>query len=165
MVELRIPDNVKLLAKEKVLSMGPKDRERYYSKVILDILKANREGATASEIADSTGFYERTIRDHLEKLEALGEIYSTERGKLTIYYTSGYAEEKPLTVKSKRIDGVYYVITGLKNANGDFIYIQHKEMDEYRALRVKGGIMIAKEDIQDFIKQLHTYTLKEIGKD
>lgn len=164
MLPLRVPDNVKLLNKDKVLEMPPQEREKYYEKVILDVLVANKEGATAPEIAQGTGFHERTIRGHLDKLTARGETYSVKRGAAAFYFARGVTQEKSLIIKSKTKEGLYYVITNLKNADGDFFYIQQKELDEYRALRVRGAIMIAKGDGQDFIKQFHTHMAKEEGK-
>jgi predicted ArsR family transcriptional regulator len=165
MLPLRVPDNVKLIGKERVLKMPPQDREKYYEKVILDILLANREGATAKEIASNTGFAERTIRGHLDKLTARGETYAVSRGGAAFYFARGLSQEKALTIKSKNKEGLYYVITNLKNADGDFFYVQQKELDEYRALRVKGAIMIAKADGQDFIKQFHTHMVKELERE
>ncbi len=156
-----IPPNVKLLAKDSVLKMPPQEREKYYERVILDILIANKEGATAPEIAQSTNFAERTIRGHLDRLTARGEVFTVMRGGATFYFSRGTTQGKSLTIKSKAKEGLYYVVTSLKNLDGDFYYVQQKEIDEYRALRVKGSIMIAKEDGQDFIREFHTHMARE----
>ena len=161
MVTPKIPDTVKLLAKETVLRMPPQERERYYERVINEILIANKQGATASEVSRCTGFAERTIRNHLEILTARGETYVIIRGNTSFYYIRDTIQGEKLTIKSKTRLGVQYIVTDLENFDGKFYYIQQKEMDEYRALRVKGSLMIAKEDGHDFIKQIHTHMSKE----
>ena len=155
-----IPSTVKLLTKERVLKMPPQEREKYYERVILDILIVNKQGATAPEISQSTGFAERTIRGHLDRLTARGEIHSVVRGGASFYFTRGVIQGETLTIKSNIKPGLQYVITNLENIDGEFYYIQQKEIDDYRALRVKGSVMIAKEDGQDFIRQFHAYMAK-----
>lgn len=156
-----IPPTVKLLTKERVLKMPPQEREKYYERVILDILIANKQGATAPEISHSTGFAERTIRGHLDRLTARGETHIITRGGVTFHFARGIIQGEKLTIKSKVKPGLQYVITNLENVDGKFFYIQQKEIDEYRALRVKGSVMVAEEDGQDFIKQFHTHMAKE----
>ena len=156
-----IPPTVKLLTKERVLKMPPQEREKYYERVILDILIANKLGATAPEISQSTGFAERTIRGHLDRLTARGEAHTITRGGVAFYFTRGIIQGETLTIKSKTKQGLQYIITNLENVDGKFYYIQQKEIDEYRALRVKGSVMIAKEDGHDFIKQFHTHMVRE----
>lgn len=130
---------------------------RYYEKVILDILIANKHGASASELAQATKFAERTIRNHLDILVARGEIHAVIRGRLSVYFARGIIQGEKVIVKSKTKPGLQYVITNLENDDGSFYYIQQKEIDEYRALRVNGAIMIAIEDGRYFIQQFHTH--------
>ena len=154
-----MPPTVKLLTKERVLKMPPRERKKYYERVILDFLIANKDGATVSETAQKTGFASRIIRNHLDRLTARGETFVVLRGGTTFYFARGVTAEKSLTIKSKARQGLQYAVTELQNIDGDFYYIQQKEIDEYRALRVKGSIMLAKEDGQDFIKQFHRHML------
>ena len=156
-----LPPTVKLLTKERVLKMPPQERVKYYERVILDILIANKQGATAPEISQSTGFAERTIRGHLDRLTARGEAHTVVRGGASFYFARGVVQGETLIIKSKIKQGLQYVVTDLENIDGEFYYVQQKELDEYRALRVKGSVMIAKEDGQDFIKQFHAHMVRE----
>lgn len=153
----KIPRRTKILEKDTVLKMPPRERVRYYEKVILDILIANAHGASASELAQATKFAERTVRNHLDILIARGEIHAVMRGRLSLYFARGIIQGEKVTVKSKTKPGLQYVITNLENSEGSFYYIQQKETDEYRALRVKGAIMIAREDGRHFIQQFHAH--------
>lgn len=155
--KLHIPDTIKLLPRKTVVKFSPAEKDKYYDQVIVDILNANPTSVSAVEIEKETGFYGRTVRDHLRKLSALGKAYGITRSGVVFYFPSGKMEDDPLTISSKTRDGLFYVTNRLTNQHGKFFYIQQKEMDEYRTLVVKGGILIAAEDIKDFIKQLHTY--------
>lgn len=157
-IQLKIPDSVKLLNKKQTIGLSPREKDKYYDKVIVDILNANPIGVSALEIERATGFYGRTVRDHLEKMVVIGEAYSVTRSGVAFYFPSGTKEDDELTIKSETRDGLFYVVTKISNQRGKFFYIQQKEMDDYRTLTVKGGVMIAEEDVRDFITQFHTYS-------
>ena len=97
----------------------------------------------------------------MDRLTARGEAHTITRGGVAFYFTRGIIQGETLTIKSKTKQGLQYIITNLENVDGKFYYIQQKEIDEYRALRVKGSVMIAEEDGHDFIKQFHTHMVRE----
>ena len=156
-----IPDTVKVVKQENIKSFSPQDRLQYYDKVLVEVLQANPEGLTAPEITDALGFYRTTVKQHLARLVERGQAISFHRGKLTLYYPNGEIVDKPFVIKSKSNEGLQFVVNKLKTKNGLSYYIQQKELDAYRSLRVKGGITISSDDAEDFIKFLHTYVLKE----
>jgi predicted transcriptional regulator len=164
---LRIPDNVKLLEPKQVFTMSPADRDRYYEKVILDILQANPAGVTVGELEENIKFLAKTIRGHLKRLVARGEVTTLTRGNLVIYQPNGQVMGSPAVIESKTKLGTSYVVSRIKDGFGNLsYYIQEKELDEYRTLRVKGGITISRDDMRDFVTALHTLSLKEIeGKE
>ena len=116
---------------------------------------------SAPEIEKKTGFYGRTVRDHLKNLASLGKVDRVARGGVSFYYPVGDLEEKPLIIHSKSKDGLSYAVNRLINRRGRFLYIQQKEMDDYRTLIVKGGILIPEEDVKTFIVKMHTYCAKK----
>jgi hypothetical protein len=155
-----IPESIKVVEEKAIRTLSPQVKTQYYDKVILDILRANADGVTPSEIEEGTGFRGATIRQHLQRLTERGEANSIQKGKLTLYYPNGEIVGKPFTINSKTKDGRQYVITKLEGRDGKSFYIQQRELDAYRSLRVKGGITIDVEDIPDFIKQFHTHTVR-----
>ncbi len=163
---LRIPDNVKLLSPKQAYTLSPSDKDRYYDKVILDLLRANPSGVTVSEFEDATDFMGRTIRSHLKSLVARGEAQAISRGKMSIYQSNGETIDKPTSIESIAKNGTVYVVNPIKDNGGNIsYYIQEKELDAYRTLRVKGGITIQRGDIKKFITELHTMSLKESGQE
>lgn len=155
-----MPETIQLLSRESAVKLSPLEKDKYYDKVIVDILSANPTGVSAVEIEKATGFYGRTVRDHLRKLTALGKAYGITRSGVVFYFPSGKIEDDPLVIPSTTRDGLFYVVNKLVNQRGKFVYIQQKEMDEYRTLVVKGGILIAEEDVKDFITKMHTHCAK-----
>ncbi len=162
--QLQIPDTIKLLPRSTVTKLSPAEKDKYYDKVIEDILNANSTGVSAPEIEKETGFYCRTVRDHLKNLTSLGKADRITRSGVSFYFPVGKLEEKPLTIQSETRDGLFYVVNRLVNQRGKFLYVQQKEMDEYRTLIVKGGILIPEEDVKNFITKMHTYCAKKGGK-
>lgn len=156
-----IPENVKVVDQENIKSFSPQDKVQYYDKVILEVLRANPEGLTAPEISAALVFYAGTVRQHLARLVERGQAISQHRGKLTLYHPNGEVVDKPYVIESQSKDGLQYIISKLRTKEGISYYIQQRELDSYKTLRVKGGITISKDDCKNFIKLLHTYVAKE----
>lgn len=156
-----IPETIKIVQQKDIRSLSPSGKTQYYDTLIVEILRVNPDGVTPSEIQEATGFRGETIRQHLARLVERGEVNSIQKGKLKLFYPNGEIIGKPFVINSKIKDGRQYVITKLEGRDGTSYYVQQRELDAYRSLRVKGGIIIDTEDIRDFIKQLHTHTMKE----
>jgi len=155
LVTIQIP---KVLPVKEVVSMRPQDREHYVEKIILGILEMNPRGVTVSEIARKTSFYRDTVAKHLERLVATREAYSVMRGNVTVYYKNGqvvHATDVKDTTSSDRT----YTFYKLENEDGKFVYIQEKELDEFRSVRVRGGIMIDARYALQFLKELQSFVL------
>jgi hypothetical protein len=160
-LNIRVPDTIKLVSESAIKSFSPQDRLQYYDKVILEVLRANSDGLTAPEVESATGFYRRTVAQHLSRLVERGEATSMQRGKISMYYPNGDVVGKPFVIQSKIRDGRQYVVNKLKGKEGISYYIQLKELDAYRTLKVKGGITVDKEDLEHFIRSISTYGAQE----
>ena len=158
---IRVPETIKVVSEATIKSFSPQDRLQYYDKVIVEVLRANAEGVTSPEVEQATGFYRRTIAQHLSRLVERGEATSIQRGKLTLYYPNGEVLGKPSIFQSKKKEGRQYVVNKLKSKEGISYYIHLKELDAYRTLRVKGGMIIDKDDLEHFIKWINTYGAQE----
>jgi len=155
MVTIQIP---KVLPFKEVITMRPQDREHYIDKIILSILEMNPRGVTISEIVRKTSFYRDTVSKHLERLVATREAYSIVRGNITVYYKNGQVVHAT-DVKDATSPNRTYTFYKLQNEDGEFVYIQEKELDEFRAVKVKGGIMIDARYALQFIRQLESFVL------
>src|SRR5438876_11959327 len=116
--QLRVPDGIKLLSKESLVGLSPKEKDKYYERVIVDLLNANSFGISALEIEKVTGFYNRTVREHLQGLEKIGKVYTITRSGTAYYFPSGEPEDKELVIKSRAREGVFYVINKIANQRG-----------------------------------------------
>jgi len=152
-VVIQVP---KVLPVKEVVSMRPQDREHYVEKIMLNILEMNPRGVTVSEIARKTSFYRDTVAKHLERLVATREAYGVARGNLTVYYKNGQVVHAT-DVKDATSPDRTYTFYKLENEDGKFIYIQEKELDEFRSVKVKGGIMIDARYALQFIKELQNF--------
>ncbi len=155
MVTIQVP---KILPTQEIASMRPQDRERYIEKVILSILEANPRGVTIPEITAKTEFYRDTVAKHLERLVATREGYCVTRGNVSVYYKNGQVVHAT-DVKDSTSPNRNYTFYKLENEDGVFVYIQEKELDEFKAVRVKGGIMIDYRYASQFMKELQDFLL------
>jgi DNA-binding Lrp family transcriptional regulator len=138
--------------------MRPKDKERYIETVVLELLQVNPRGITIREVSDKTGFNRDTVAKHLERLVATREAYKTVRSNLSVYYRNGQVvhatDVKDASAPSRR-----YTFFKLENEEGKFYYIQEKEVDEFRAIRVKGGIFVNADYAMQFIKEFQRFVV------
>jgi predicted transcriptional regulator len=155
MVTIQIP---KVLPFKEVITMRPQDREHYIDKIILNILEMNPRGVTVSEIVRKTSFYRDTVAKHLERLVATREAYSIVRGNVTVYYKNGQVVHA-IDVKDATSPHRTYTFYKLQNEDGKFVYVQEKELDEFRAVTVKGGIMIDARYAMEFIRELQNFVM------
>lgn len=144
---------------EEVLSMSPKDRDKYMEYTILEILKLNPQGATISEIADATRLNRVTITKHLNRLVAIREAYKLERGSISIYYKNGKVSHAR-TVEHSFANDKRYSFFRLINDGEKSIYIQEKETNMFGTVKVKGGIIIRDQDFIEFIKELQKFMVE-----
>jgi DNA-binding transcriptional ArsR family regulator len=144
---------------EEVLSMSPKDRDKYMEHTVLEILKLNPQGVTISEITDATGLNRVTITKHLNRLLAIREAYRVERGSVSIYYKNGKVSHAR-TVEHSFANDKRYGFFRLINDNEKSIYIQEKETNAFGTVKVKGGIIIRDQEFFEFIKELQKFMLE-----
>jgi hypothetical protein len=142
-----------LPADREIKTMRPQDRERYVESVILEVLNRNPRGVAVSDIAKLTPFFRTTIAKHLEKLVATRQATQVVRGNVTIYYRNGDVSHA-VELRDKTNPDHFYVISKLSNEDGNFVYVQEKEVDEDRSIRVRGGILIRSECVLDLISRI-----------
>lgn len=155
------PESLELISPKTIKSWRVEDREKYIDKIIMDFLNANSDqGLTIEDLKIVTEFDRRTISTHLEKFVLRGEIYKELRGKrLNIFHPNGQSVGKPEFVKNNHNDH-YFRLYRLENYNGNFVYIQERELDSFKRDNVRGVIKIRDDEIQDFIKKLHAFAVK-----
>jgi len=155
-MKLELPQN--LISPESLKSMRPKDKDECIQKLLLQILELNSQGITITELMGQTKIHRNTLAGHMKTIVATREAYEVKRGKLSVFYKNG----KVVHAKSTecRFNDRFYKFFRLKNEQGDFIYVQERQMDEFRAIKVNGGIMIKDEDFLVFLKELQKFGLE-----
>jgi hypothetical protein len=136
-------------------NMRPKDRDEAVQNLLLQMLELNSQGVTIGELSGQTRISRPTLASHMKTLVATREAYENKRGKLSVFYKNGKVVHARST--ECRFNDRFYKFFRLKNQQGKFIYVQERQMDEYRSTKVNGGIMIKDEDFVPFIKELQKF--------
>ena len=153
-----------ILSAEEIQVLSPQERDFYIRNVILETLRLNdRRGITVTQVASATNFNRMTVSKHLDILVAIGEAYRIQRGNLFIYYKNGKIVHET-DLQSIVFSDKTYTFYKLENNEGKFIYIQEKELDEFRVPHVKGGVMINMRDVPNFLARLNKFVEKEDSK-
>jgi len=143
----------RLRTDRQIKTMRPQDRERYVGAVILEVLNRNPRGVTVSEIAKLTPFFRTTISKHLEQLVATRQATQMTKGNMTIYYRNGDVSHA-VELRDRTNPAHFFVLSRLQNADGNFVYIQEKEIDEQQSVKVRGGILVRTECVLDLIAKV-----------
>ncbi len=142
-----------LLPHSEIKGLAPRERDTYIQNVILRILDRAPRGVTVSEVSAFTGFSRPTVSKHLEVLLAIGEAYEVERGNLSIYHRNGKVVHEEASQSISTPDKAYNFYI-LQNDKGRFLYIQEREEDEYKLVRVRGGITINMKDLPAIVRKI-----------
>jgi len=153
-MKLELPSNI--ISQEELRNLRPKDRDECIEKLLLQILDLNSQGVTITELADQTRINRNTLSSHMKILVATREAYEVNRGKLSVFYKNGKIVHARST-ECKFPNDRFYRFYRLNNEQGNFIYVQERQLDEFRAIKVMGGIMIKDEDFVEFLKELQKF--------
>lgn len=146
-----------LLSRSEVKDLRPRSRDAYASNMVLEVLEKNPQGLTVSQIVKAAHLSRNTVLKHLERSVALRKAAKKDFGYLSIYYKGG----TPETDKLASIDfgDTSYDIQILnRGIEGRYVYIQERQLDEFRMPRITGGILVRTDNLLEFIKKLHSYS-------
>jgi hypothetical protein len=153
MTSIVVPE---MLPEEKIDSMRPREKQKYIEHIILEILSRNPRGVTIAEIQSKTPFSRNTFMEHFSRLVATRQASRLSRGKVSIYYRNGSVRQS-VDVRDSTNPDRLYTFMQLENEDGKFLYLQEKEVDEFRSVKVRGGIMINAQMAPEFLNKLRDF--------
>ena len=156
-LRIKVPQDI--ISQDELRSLRPKDKDQCIQKLILRILEMNHQGVTIGELSQETNIHRNTLASHMKSLVATREAYTIKRGKISIFYKNGKVVHARST-EHKFPNDRFYRFYRLINEQGKFIYIQERQLDEFRAVKVKGGIMINDKDFLEFMKELQKFGME-----
>lgn len=149
-----------LKSKEELEESTPRERETYADDIVLEFLDRNPNGVSIAQIVSRTKLARNTVSRHLERLVAIGKIKKRDFGHLALYFKGGYVDEK--TEEKHEFSNerrfVFQIVN--RGVEGNYLYVQQREIGAFREEKVTGGIMIDVKDAQKFSRMFHTYALK-----
>ncbi|MGH9878407.1 MAG: hypothetical protein ACRD5H_12290, partial [Nitrososphaerales archaeon] len=112
-------------------------------------------------IVDKTGLSRVTVAKHLERLVALRHARKRDFGYVSLYYKEELVKsDETIEADTFSNDTIFTFQIVNRGVDGNFIYVQEKQLDEFRAEKVTGGIMVNTKDSEKFSKMFHTFGLK-----
>lgn len=146
--------------KSKLRKQRPKVRDHYADAMILEFLDRDPNGITISQIVGKTELARNTVMRHLERLVALRSVRKRDFGHIALYFKTGYFDEE--NEESHVFEnGTSYAFQFVeRGVDGNYIYVQEKQIGDFRENKVTGGIMINTKDAKKFVGLLHTFAMK-----
>lgn len=152
-----------LKPKEEILKNSPKEREVYADDLILEFLERNPNGVSITQIVNQTKLARNTVNRHLEKIVAVGKAKKRDFGHLALYSKGGYVDEKSEEKYEFRNERNFVFQVMNRGVEGNYLYIQQRELGPFMEEKVTGGIMIDVKDAEKFSKLFHTYSMKVVN--
>jgi DNA-binding transcriptional ArsR family regulator len=156
-MKLELPKEI--ITQDELQNLRPKDRDECVQKLLLQILELNNQGVTIAELAEQIRINRNTLSSHMKTLVAIREAYELNRGRLSMFYKNGKVVHARST-EYKSPNDRFYRFYRLDNDQGKFIYIQERQLDELRATKVRGGIMIEDKDFIEFLRELQKFGME-----
>ena len=152
----------KASAEIRLRNKSPQAREQHANNLIVEFLDRNPNGVTVKQIVTTTGISRITVVRHLERLLAHRKVKKRDFGYVSIYSKGGYVDEE--TSKSEAFsDGTSFTLQLVnREPDGNYIYIQEKELGDFREEKVTGGIMVKVEDAKKFATMFHTFAAQVV---
>lgn len=153
-------ENTIMQSKSEIRKKRPKERDEYADDLILEFLDRNPNGVTIKQIAGKTQLSRNTVMKHIERLVAYRTVRKRDFGYVALYYKGGYLDEGSGETHEFSDETKFSFQLVNRGADGNFIYIQERQISDFREEKVTGGIMIKTDDAQKFVKLLHTFAMK-----
>ena len=144
----------------KLRNKNPHARDLKANNLILEFLERNPDGVPIKKMVDKTGLSRTTVVKHLERLVALRKVKKRDFGYVSLYYKSGFVDENTSESEKFSNDTSFTFQLVTRGAEGNFIYIQEKQLDDFREEKVTGGIMINTKDALKFSNMYNTFAMK-----
>jgi len=144
------------LTRKEIRHLNPVQKEQYASNLIHEVLRKNRSGLAISSIQKLTHLNRNTIERHLARQIAI-QLVEKEVFGITAKYRLA---RRSLATGEMEFDtggDVFYSLQVMNREDESLLYVQQKELNELRAVAVKGGITVRFEDFDKFIEQLKLY--------
>ena len=144
----------------RLRNKSPQAREEHAQNLIIEYLDRNPDGVTVKHIVGGTGISRTTVIRHLERFVALRQSRKRDFGYVSLYYKGGFFDEDILESGQFGNNTSFTCQLVNREADGNFIYIQEKQIGDLREEKVTGGIMINTKDAQKFVKMLSGFASK-----
>src|SRR6185503_1837569 len=152
----------KILSEAKLRNKNPKARDNYAHNLIVECLEREPDGMTVKKIMEKTNLARPTVVKHLERLVAHRQARKRDFGYLSLYYKAGHFDEDTSESEQFGNDTTFTFRLVNREADGNFIYVQEKQLGDFREEKVTGGIMVNTKDAQKFAKMFHTFAARVV---
>jgi hypothetical protein len=137
--------------KEMLSKLSAQDRYKVVQGILQGLLEDNSTGITISQMQKLVPYDQTTIAKHLDYLTAIRIGYRVKFGNTYVYYPNGKIHH-PTRIEEHQLGDRYYSVYLIKNPLGEYVYIQEKKKDRDSTTTVSGGLIVPKENIDEFFQ-------------
>lgn len=161
----KTPDNLQLpfdmVELDQIRNLPPDERGKYYERFFYNMIHMSSQkgvpfrkaGLTAAQIKRMTRLPDNTVDKYLNNLFLKRKVYRVKIGNIVKYFPNGRVPHA-LTDRDISLGDRKFRIYQIANPDGDFIYVQEKELDENGFEEVVGGITIPKNGLHKILEVL-----------
>ena len=147
---------------DKIKNIPIDERGKYYERLFYNMISQSSEkgmpfrkaGIIPAKIKKITKINDNTVDKYLNSLFLKRKVYRVKIGNSYKYFPNGKISH-PITDRDISIEHKRFRIYQIRNPDGDFFYIQEKEIDDNGFEEIVGGITVPKEGIIKIIEVLY----------
>lgn len=149
-----------ILSRSAIRHLNTVQKEQYASNLVYEVLRKHRKGLSISSMETLTHLHRNTIERHLARMIAI-QVVEKEMFGMGARYRLARKSQTRSEMEFDLGTGVFYSLQVVNRDGEHFLYIQEKELNELRAVIVKGGITVKFEDYDKFIEQTNLYMIAQ----
>jgi hypothetical protein len=144
------------LTRKELRHLNPVQKEQYANNLIYEALRRNRSGLSISSIQKLTHLNRNTVERHLARQIAI-QVVEKEVFGVTAKYRFAQRSQERGEMEFDNGGDTFYSLQVMHRDGEPYLYVQQKELNELRAVVVKGGITVRFEDYDKFKEQVELY--------
>jgi hypothetical protein len=149
------------ITQKTLQALGPEAKIDVVRGLVKRTVREHPDGVPASTVAEGLGLAQATAKKHLDYLVATREIYSKNYSARNRVYFPNERLSHPHLQSQIELENQIFRISLIENQRGEFVYMQEIQDTPSSGMKVIGGIIIRKQNLDKVIDAIYDVLAKE----
>jgi len=140
---------------ETLRALGPEAKIDVIRGLVRKQVRDHPEGITTTTLAELLDISPNTAKKHLDHLVATREIYSKAYSPRNVVYFPNERLSHPHLQLQIELEKQVFRVNLIENERGEFVYVQELQESPGSGMKVVGGIIIRKDNLEKLIEGVY----------